>query len=238
MNTEAAAATPAFVARQDRVFHIAMAIAFLITAFVGFGPTYFYKPFAASAPLVPLLHIHGMVFTTWLLLFLTQSALVRSGRVDLHMRLGIFGAGLAVVMVVLGIMAAIHTAHEGKVIDGMDALAFMIFPIGQVLIFASFIGLALWKRRQPETHRRLMLLGTICLLTPAISRIVGYNAKLGSMLTLIFVVVAMIHDWRTRRRIHSVYIWGGLILLISGPLRANLGATAAWHSIARAIAGM
>ena len=47
----------------------------------------------------------------------------------------------------------------------------------------------------------------------------------------------MIHDWRTRRRIHQVYIWGGLILLVSGPFRAIFGQSAAWHSIARMIVG-
>ncbi len=237
MSTDVSPAAPQAIARQDRVFHIGMAVAFLITAVVGFGPTYFYKPFRASPPLIPLLHVHGLAFTCWLLLFLTQSALVRTGRVALHMRLGWFGAGLAVLMVALGTMVAIDGVHRGTAADGMDPLGFMIFPFGQVLLFAGFIGLAIWKRRQPETHRRLMLLGTICLLTPAISRIVDKRSALAALLTLIFVVVAMIHDWRTRRKVHPVYIWGFVILFAAGPLRVAFGHSAAWHSIARALTG-
>ena len=56
-------------------------------------------------------------------------------------------------------------------------------------------------------------------------------------LTLGFVVVAMIQDWLSRRRVHPVYIVGGVILLVSGPLRAVIGNTAAWQSFARMIAG-
>jgi hypothetical protein len=95
----------------------------------------------------------------------------------------------------------------------------------------------LWKRRQPELHRRLILLGTICLMTPAISRILGGNAVGASFLTVGFVVVAMIHDWVSRRRVHPLYIWGGVILLAAGPLRAAVASSAAWQAFARLLAG-
>lgn len=237
MNTEATTVAPLSPARPDRIFHTGMAIAFLITAIAGFGPTYFYKPFLASPPLPPLLHLHGVLGTCWLLLFLAQSALVRANRVDLHMRLGIFGAVLAAFFVVLGIMVAINGVHRGKAADGMDPLGFMIFPFGQVLLFGGFVGTALWKRGQPDIHRRLMLLGTICLMTPAISRLVSDRSALAAMLTLLFVVVAMLHDWKTRGRVHPVYVWGGAILLLTGPFRAAFGRTDAWHSFARLLAG-
>jgi hypothetical protein len=178
-----------------------------------------------------------LVFTAWLVLLIVQSGLVRADRVDLHKRLGIAGAVLAALMVGLGLYVAINGARRGVSADGMAPLAFMIFPFGQVLLFAGFIGLALWKRRQPELHRRLILLGTICTLTPAISRLVDKRSALASFLTLAFVIVAMIHDWKTRRRVHPVYIWGGAIMLVSGPLRAALGNSAAWQSFARFLVG-
>jgi hypothetical protein len=214
-----------------------MAVALLITAFIGFGPTYFFKPVHASPPLSPLLHVHGLVFTAWLVLLIIQSGLVRADRVDLHKRLGIAGAALAASIVALGLAVALNGARRGTSADGMTPLAFLIFPFGQVLLFAGFVGVALWKRRQPELHRRLILLATICMMTPAISRIVGHRAALASFLTLIFVVVAMLHDWKSDRRVHPVYIWGGAILLVSGPLRAVLGNSAAWQSFAHFLVG-
>jgi hypothetical protein len=238
MSTSVPSVTPRIIpARRDRIFHTGMAIACLITAFVGFGPTYFYKPVYQSPPLSPLLHVHGLVFTTWLVLLVVQSGLVRADRVAWHKRLGIAGAALAAGMVILGLMAAVHAARRGVAADGMTPLAFMIFPFGQTLLFGAFVGLGLWKRRQPELHRRFILLGTICLMTPAISRIVDHRAVLASILTLAFVVVAMIHDWKSRRRVHPIYIYGGIILFAAGPLRAAIANTSAWQSFARLITG-
>ncbi|HEV3029734.1 MAG TPA: hypothetical protein VG457_19300 [Planctomycetota bacterium] len=223
--------------RIDRNFHSGMAIAFLITAVVGFGPTYFFKPVHPSPPLPWLLHVHGLVFTAWLVLLIVQSGLVRADRVDIHKRLGMFGAVLAVSMVVLGLMVAVHGVRRGTSADGMSPLGFMIFPLGQTLMFGGFVGLGLWKRRQPELHRRLILLGTICLLTPAISRMVDKRSVLAMFLTVSFVVVAILYDWKTRRRVHPVYLWGGAIILVSGPLRAMIGNSAAWQSFARFLVG-
>ena len=214
-----------------------MAFACLVTVVAGFGPTYFFKPFHASPPLSTLLHVHGLVFTTWLVLLIVQSGLVRADRVDVHRRLGIFGAVLAAAVVFLGLAVAVDGARRGASADGMAPLAFMIFPFGQTLLFGAFVGLGLWKRRQPELHRRFILLATICLLTPAISRIVDKRSVLASFLTLGFVVVAMIHDWKFRRRVHPIYLCGGVILLVSGPLRAAIGNSAAWQSFARLLAG-
>src|ERR1041384_6632620 len=134
----AGAAGPRNLERQGRLFHTGMAVAFLLTAIVGFGPTYFFKPVHPSPPLSPLLHAHGMVFTAWLVLLIVQSGLVRAERTDLHMRLGIFGAALAVVVVVLGISVAIYAARRGTAADGMTPLAFMIFPLGQTGLFGGF----------------------------------------------------------------------------------------------------
>jgi hypothetical protein len=130
-------------------------------------------------------------------------------------------------------MVAVDGARRGTHADGLNALGFLVFPFGQVLLFAGFTGLGLWNRRRSELHRRFMLLGTICMMTPAISRMVDKRSVLAMFLTLIFVVVAMIHDWKSRRRVHPIYIWGGALLLVSGPLRFALGNSAAWQRFAR-----
>lgn len=224
--------TPMTPARRDRVFHLAMAIALLLTALIGFGPTFFLKPIRPSAPLIPLLHVHGLVFTAWLVLLIVQSGLVRADQVAVHKRLGMFGGLLATFVVVLGFLVSVNGARRGTSADGLDALGFMVFPLGQTLFFAGFTALGIWHRRQPERHRRFILMGSICMMTPAISRMVDRRSVLAMFLTLSFVVVAMIHDWRTRRRVHPIYLWGGLLLMVSGPLRFALGSSAAWHTFA------
>jgi hypothetical protein len=230
----AAPAAPTPARRRARVFHTTMAVAFLVTAFAGFAPTYFLRGLSHRPPLSPLLHVHGLAFTSWLVLLLVQTSLVARHRVDWHRRLGIAGAALATVMVPLGVAASIAGARHGLAVKGPEALTFLIFPLGQITMFAAFVGAAMWKRKTPEIHRRLILLSTAVLITPAISRLpFGGNPVVSLLLTALFVVAAMIHDWKARGRVHSLYVWGVLVILLSGPVRFALGHTDAWQSVAR-----
>jgi hypothetical protein len=220
--------------RRTRVFYTAMAVVFLVTTFAGFAPTYFLKGLSDSPPLGPLLHVHGLVFTSWLILLLVQTTLVARHRVDWHRRLGVAGAALAAIMVPLGMMTGIVGARQGFAAGGSESLAFLIFPLGQMVMFGALMGAAIWKRRQPESHRRLILLATAVAVTPAISRLpLVPNAMIALLLSTLFVVAGIVHDWTGRRRLHPIYAWGGLAILASGPLRFALGQTAAWQSFAR-----
>lgn len=221
-------------ARRARVFHTGMSVAFLVTAFAGFAPTYYLKGVTHAPPLPLLAHVHGLVFTSWLLLLFVQTALVAAHRVGVHRRLGIAGAILATVMVPLGFETAVAAARRGLTTPGMGPLDLLIFPLGSLVMFTFFIGAALWKRRQPEIHRRLVLLATVSIITPAIARLpfVGMRPVVGLALSAMFVVAAILHDWKTRGRPHSIYLWGIVVILLSGPVRFGLGHTEAWHSFA------
>lgn len=239
MKAETIPIAPLSPARPRRIFYTGLALALLITAFAGFAPTYYLKGAYGTPVLTPLLHVHGVVFTGWLVLLVVQTGLVAAHRTDVHKRLGIAGAVLAALMIPLGVMVAVEGARRGVGPNGADPLAFMIFPIGAVVMFAGFVGTALWKRRQPEIHRRLIILGTVSIMTPAIARLsfVGKNAVLALALSLLFIVAGMIHDWKTRGRVHHIYIWGAPLIFLSGPLRATLGQTAAWQAFARFLVG-
>ncbi len=229
-----AAAAARSTARTTRVFHTGMAVAFIVTTFAGFAPTYFLRGLSNRAPLSPLLHIHGVVFTTWLVLFLVQTALVAGHRVAWHRRLGIAGGFVAAAMVPLGVMVAIAGARRGLATGAAESLVFLIFPLGQMVMFAICVGGAMRTRRQPEIHRRLFLLATILVVTPAISRLPFVpNPMVSILLSELFVIAGMVHDWKSRGRVHPVYIWGGLAMLVSGPLRFVLGHTDAWQVFAR-----
>src|SRR5437763_7985370 len=92
--------------RSDDVFFSGMALLILATVLVGFARTYFLAGvFRAPLPSV-IVHIHGAVFSSWILLLIAQISLVSAGRVDIHRRLGLVGFGLASLMIVMGILAA------------------------------------------------------------------------------------------------------------------------------------
>jgi cytochrome bd-type quinol oxidase subunit 2 len=216
-------------------FYVAIAISCAITVFVGFAPTFYLKR-AFNTPALPtLVVIHGSVFTCWVLLLVTQTSLVRAGRTDLHRRLGVAGLGLAAAMVILGVLTAIEGARRGITAAGMDPNQFLAIPLASILLFAVFIWLAAKNRSRPDYHKRFVLLAMFSILTPAIARwpTVHQRPPIALGLTLLFLLAATGYDLRTRRSVHPVYIWGGLALLVSGPLRVAVAHSHLWQSITR-----
>lgn len=89
--------------RSEDYFFIAMATVIVATVFLGFAKSYFLAGmFGASLP-TRLIHLHGAIFTCWILLFVAQVALVSARRLSWHKQLGVLGMGLASVMLVVGI---------------------------------------------------------------------------------------------------------------------------------------
>src|SRR5262245_17459389 len=153
-----------------------MAVAMAITVFVGFAATYYLKLFGDAGmitigghPFTTLVHAHGALFTCWVLFFVAQTSLVASGRVAVHRRTGIAGVVLAAAMVVVGVLLAISSAARGTAPPGIDPLSFLAVPLFDMVVFTSFLTAAVLKRRDRETHKRLMLLAYVSLLSAPIA---------------------------------------------------------------------
>src|SRR3977135_590165 len=101
--------------RRERLFYTGMAVAFVITVFSGFARTFFLRPYFDSQPLIPLLILHGIVFTSWLVLLVMQTTLVAVKRTSIHRRLGVAGGVLAILMVMIGTTTAIIRAKAADV---------------------------------------------------------------------------------------------------------------------------
>ena len=54
----------------------------------------------------------------------------------------------------------------------------------------------------------------------------------------LFLVVLVIWDFATRRRIHAVTLWGGLLLIASQPMRLWLSGTECWLGFAAWAVGL
>jgi len=169
------------------------------------------------------------------LLFIVQTALVASHRVAVHRRLGVAGAVLAAAMILAGTSVAIAAARGGSAPPGMDPMAFLAIPFFDMVLFATFVTTALVMRRDKETHKRLMLLAYISLIVAAVARLpgvlpLGPPAFFG--LGYLFVVLAAIYDFVSRRRVHKAYLWGGGLMVASVPLRLLISGTGAWRGFA------
>ena len=229
-------------AAYDRLFYGTMAVALALVVFAGFGPTYYFRFFSggpqatvSGGPFTGLVHLHGALFTAWVILFITQTALVATRRVAVHRRLGIAGAALAAAMIPVGTATAIATARRGGSPTGVDPLVFLAIPAFDMLVFATLVTMALVWRQHRETHKRLMLLAYISIMTAAVARIGGISAMGPPVffgLSFLFVVCGVIYDLLSRKRIHPAYIWGGALIFFSVPLRLAVSGTAAWHTFA------
>ena len=97
--------------RHGRWFFVGMAVAAAVTVFLGFARTYYLKSLFPMPPFPRLFHVHGALFTAWMLLLVLQASLVASRRIALHRRVGLIGGFLVVPMLVTGSMAAIAAAR-------------------------------------------------------------------------------------------------------------------------------
>jgi len=235
------AATPRVPARvNDRRLYILAAILIPAIVLLGFARTYYLKPFF-NTPDIPgrIVHLHGAVMTAWVVLFVAQVSLVATRRTKVHQRLGILGSVIAALVVIVGVLTALFAAARGAT-PGPPALSFLIIPLGDMLIFAILIGLALYYRRKLPVHKRLMLLAAISLLAPAIARIqLSFIINGGPLafygLTDLCLLACIAFDTVKHRRLHPVFLWGGLFIIVMQPLRILLAGTDVWIRFAAAL---
>ena len=236
--------------RSEHMFFTGMAVLLLATVFTGFAPTYYllnqlHGTTGAGQPggsnLTPLVHVHAIAFSAWMLLFVGQTTLIATGRVNWHRKLGIVGALLAVAMVVLGWMVAVEGSRLGHRPPMVEKYTFLIIPITNALMFGVFVAAGIWARSRAAFHKRFMLLATITLLTPAIVRmhlpVVPAGPIGGFIVNDAFILAAWGWDWLSNGRVHRVLLWGGVAFIASQPLRIWFAQTDLWVSFAKGLIG-
>ena len=97
----------------DRNLYLFAAILTPIIVLIGFARTYYLKGLFDTPPSIPsrLVHIHGVVMTAWVILFVTQIGLVATKRTKTHQKLGILGSFLALLVFVVGILTGIFASE-------------------------------------------------------------------------------------------------------------------------------
>jgi hypothetical protein len=231
-------------------FYFYMALSCAAVAFLGFAPTYWMPMAAGTFRANPIVHIHGLTFSAWVLFFAYQTWLAASGRLVRHRAVGLIGVSFATAMTIFGTMAAINQMKSAVALGLGDAgRAFALVPLSSILFFAVVVAFALARVRRPEWHKRLMLVAAVSILGAAVARwFLVFLAPAGppgpppvavdvapSLLAGTLLVIAMVHDWRQRGRVHPAYLWGGGALLALKLVEVPLSATAAWQAVAGAV---
>ena len=226
---------------NDRIFFICGAIVVALVALVGFARTFYLKAFFDTPALTPLVHLHGIVMTLWVSLYVVQTWLVATHRTRIHRRLGIFVALWAVVVLVVGTSTGIMSAKLGHS-PGPPPLRFLAVPLGDMVVFGTLVSIGLYFRSKREIHRRLMLIATLGILTAAFGRIpldflLSHRPFSAFALTDLTVLAFVAYDTFKHRRLHPAFAWGGLLTIVSQPIRFALSSTDAWMQFASWMVG-
>lgn len=222
--------------RYDHFFFSGMALLVLVTVFVGFAHSY-YLAGVFHAPLPSLIiHVHGAVFSCWILLLVAQTSLVAAGRTDIHRRLGVAGFLLACLMLVLGVLAATNALSRGFSPPGLDPKTFYVIPIGDMLIFSVLVFSAFRARFDSAAHKRIILVATTGLMIAAIARwpftMVFGKPIAATLVTYVFLLMLVAYDYWSTREVHRATIWASVFLIVVQWTRVPIGQTAAWHAFA------
>lgn len=235
-----------------QLFYVYIGVAFVVIAFGGFAPT-FWKPLASGTFTAdPVIYLHGALFSAWTLFFLWQAALMASGRRRDHRTWGMAGISLATAMVFSGVIAAINSMNVADAVDMGDAgRRFSIVSLSSVLLFGCTVAAAIVSVRNPEAHKRWMVVATVPLMQAPVGRLLRpifaadfsgpppvFVTIPAALLIDLLLVAALVYDWRTRGRPHPVYIVGGGLIVATQLVRAPVSNTDAWMTFATWVQGL
>jgi hypothetical protein len=245
----APASSEVFKRSTNRRLYTWVAIGAALTVFAGFARTYYLKSFYSTPSpmhpvLPPLLHIHGLVMTTWFVLFFVQVRLIAAHRTDLHRRLGVAGAVLAGLVVALDAGVSLRTVHRlfTAQAGSTHALGFLAINFGVLLSFGILVAAAVLLRRRADYHKRFMTLACLSILGPAIDRLSLTLPFLGFLDSFsqwemfgvwdIGGALCIGADALKNRRLHPAWIWGAVLVVALQVAAGAVRYTSSWQQFA------
>ena len=201
---------------EERRLFAWLSVAIFVTVIIGFSRTYLLVPTLGmpkdSPPYSMLIHVHAAVFFSWCVFYVLQSWLVAKNHVSFHRRLGIAGLVLYVGLIVTGPMVGLHSVKRYGTTP--EDLSFLSVSLSNVLAYSVILGVAFLWRKNPASHKRLMVVGMVPLLSAPFGRLSEWPLMLQHVIGPSFVVIALcLIDLKTSRKIHPVSKYIGMAAL-------------------------
>lgn len=220
----------------NRRFYTCFALGAFAILFAGFAHSYYLRPIFEAKALPLLLHLHGFLFTAWFVLFFIQARLIARHRIGLHRKLGVAGAFLAPLCACVAIRVAFNAGRRSFLAHPASLTALgrpFAMDFGTSLMFLALVAIALYLRRRPEIHKRIMVLACCSILFPAIGRIPFLFDAIGLWglvaITEVPPLTCILYDTVKQRRLHPAFGWGGVALLSSFPAFMLVGSSDFWR---------
>jgi hypothetical protein len=224
----------------DRYFYFLMSLLIVAVVLYGFSFTIGQNLIHPAVARPLFLYFHAAVFSLWLVLLILQSALVRTRNVGLHRRVGWFGVALGSAIPVVGVSIAITMGRfNAQQLHQTNTESDLIIPLWDMVAFTGSFALAVYWRKKPEFHRRLILVATCALTAAAFGRFpenllppVFFYAGVD-----LLILLGAVRDLIVNKSIHIVYRYAlpGFILGQTGVMYVNTHHSAWWLKIAHAL---
>lgn len=202
-------------------------IIMIIVVFIGFTPSFIFRPVFKESQLPTSIIIHGIFNILWFVVLLYQSWNIYKGRILNHKKIGLIGFSLAAIIIIMNfylIYMVTQKYHEGEyslqLAAGLSLGNFVGYVMNSIIIILAF-----FLKHKPEYHKRLIFLFSLSLVSFASDRIgrmiintddVGLNGILmGYAVHVLFIIALIIYDIKTRKKPHFISILGLFIPIIS-----------------------
>ena len=229
-------------------FYFWLVLAMVFFVYAGFGMHSALPALrGAFPPAPPVVHLHGVLAASWMLLLLVQTSLVSAGNVALHRSLGLFGIAWGTLVISMGLLMQLVASHKGWAAGrpgGTDGLYLGLLAFaGFALLFGLAIGQA---RRRPQVHKRLVMYAMLPVLPPGVNRfwanVWGLDDPVPAFwlyLTLWSMAAALlVHEWRQERRIGALSVLGAGWIVVQGAAHPFVVGSAAFEQVAGAVLGL
>jgi hypothetical protein len=236
--TRATQAAPGAARTWSRRFYVLITLVLIGMVVKGFWPSYFGPMLGGpSAPRAWVMHLHGAIFTGWMLLLVLQVGLAATGRIAAHRRVGTFGIGYGIALWVVGCVVTIaapvmHVRAGDWPLD--RAAGFVILPLFDMVLWAGFFGGAIAYRARPEIHKRLMIAATVSLAFAAVARMQIKAPALFYLVWMSPMLAGMAFDLWSRKRVHPAY-WISAAAMTVAFARIFFMESEPWLKIGRAL---
>ncbi len=221
----------------------------LLVMFLGFQEFYLHGKSSGGRPLTKpirtLVISHGVTMTLWVILLVVQSFLVTFRNVRIHKILGKIGAVLAALIFVLGFRVAIgsvQNAPSDLMVWDLPVKLFMALPIINIMLFAIFVSVGLWCRKNPEIHRPMILVATLVAILAAADRYIPlvslyrhniFGAIFGPyFFVVIFGLLFLFIHYALTRSFDRYFALCWTFLSLAGVCVMRFASTSVWDSIA------
>lgn len=231
-------------ANSERRFYTGMAIFMIAMVLIGFAPSFYFRGLVQyprpNPSISPLILLHGIMFSAWMILFIVQVRFVAAGRRDLHMQLGRWGMILAIALVPLMIATTIGQVARANQPPIFTPLGWTAVPAFVIPAFIALVWGGWSYRRDAQVHKRLMLGAALIMMDPAIGRLpivppTEFGFHISSFISWLPFLALFVWDWRTIGRVHRATLYGAGLLALSMILRGFALTSPLWASFAGSV---